>query len=86
MVFLQRPGGMRVISRVPISLSPISYAGHCGPTERLREATHHLTHVIPVRLEWIPGERANTVANVNDLEAEFENLAICGQVLDIKST
>lgn len=56
MVFLQRPGGMRVISRVPISLSPISYAGHHGPTERLREATHHLTHVIPVRLEWIPGE------------------------------
>lgn len=56
MVFLQCPGGMRVIPRVPISLSPIRDTGHHGPTERLREATHHLTHVIPVCLEWIPGE------------------------------
>lgn len=75
-----------MISRVPIPLSPICYAGHQGPTERLREATHHLPHVIPVRLEWIPGERANTAADVNDLQAEFENLSIYGQVLDIKLT
>lgn len=72
---------MRVISRVTITLPPIRYAGHQGPTERLREATHHLTHVIPVRLEWIPGERAITAAGVNGFDAYSENVAICGQVV-----
>lgn len=60
-VFLERPGGMRVISTVTTVLSPIHYAGHQGPAKRFREATHHLTHVIPVHLERIPGQRASTV-------------------------
>lgn len=56
MVFLQGPGGMRMVSSVATTLSPIHYAGHQGPAERFGEATHHLTHVIPVGLERIPGE------------------------------
>lgn len=60
-VFLERPGGMRVISSVMTMLSAIHYAGHQGPAKRFGEATHHLTHVIPVHLEWIPGQRASTV-------------------------
>lgn len=60
-VFLERPGGMRVISSVTTTLSPIHYAGHQGPAKRFGEATHHLTHVIPVHLERIPGQQASTV-------------------------
>lgn len=59
-VFLERPGGMRVISSVTTTLSPIHYAGHQGPAKRFGEAPHHLTHVISVHLEWIPGQRART--------------------------
>ena len=62
-VFLERTGGKRVISSVTTMLSPIHYAGHQGPAKRFREATHHLTHVIPVHLERIPGKRANTVTH-----------------------
>lgn len=56
-VFLERPGGMRVISRVT---TPIHYTGHQWSAKRFGEAPHHLTHVIPVHLERIPGQGACT--------------------------
>lgn len=69
MVFLERPGGMRVISSVTTALSPIRYAGHHGPAKRFREATHHLTHVVPVHLERIPGQRASAVTLNHNISA-----------------
>lgn len=63
----QHPRRASLFVQVSTGPSPICYTGHHGSAKRFREAAHHLSHVLPVRPEWIPyaerGQNWSSFAN-----------------------